>query len=35
MGAASTNALATPVTRFVVPGPEAPIHTPGVRVTRL
>jgi len=35
MGAASTNAFATPVTRLVAPGPDAPMHTPGFRVTRL
>ena len=33
-GAASTKALATPVTRLVVPGPEHPMHTPGRRVRR-
>ena len=33
-GAASVKALATPVTRFVVPGPEQPMQTPGRRVTR-
>ena len=34
-GALSTNALATPVTRFVTPGPEAAMHTLGRFSTRL
>ena len=34
IGAASVNALATPVSKFVAPGPEAPMHTPALRITR-
>ncbi len=34
-GAQSVNAVATPVSRFVAPGPEAPMHTPGRRSTRV
>src|ERR687886_247274 len=33
-GAQSAQALATPVTRFVAPGPEAAMHTPRVFFTR-
>ena len=33
-GAALVNASATPVSRLVAPGPEAPMHTPGLRITR-
>ena len=33
-GEALANASATPVRRFVAPGPEAPMHTPGFRITR-
>jgi len=34
-GAQSVNAVATPVSRFVAPGPEAPMQTPGRRSTRV
>ena len=34
-GAQSVNAVATPVNRFVAPGPEAPMQTPGRRSTRV
>jgi hypothetical protein len=34
-GAQSVKALATPVTRLVVPGPEQPMQTPGRRVMRV
>jgi len=34
-GAQSVNAVATPVRRFVAPGPEAAMQTPGRRVTRV
>ena len=34
-GAQSVNAVATPVTRFVAPGPEHPMQTPGRRITRV
>ena len=33
-GDALAKASATPVRRFVAPGPEAPMHTPGFRITR-
>ena len=33
-GAQSAQALATPVTRLVAPGPEAAMHTPSVFLTR-
>ena len=33
-GAQSAHALATPVTRFVAPGPDAAMHTPSVFFTR-
>ena len=34
-GAQSVNAVATPVRRFVAPGPEHPMQTPGRRITRV
>src|SRR5262245_3390897 len=34
-GAASVQALATPVRRLIVPGPGDAMHTPGFRVTRV
>ena len=35
IGAQSVNALATPVRRFVAPGPEQPMATAGRRITRV
>jgi len=34
MGTESSIAVPIPVTRFVAPGPEVPMHTPTVPVTR-